>query len=102
MSHIHIPFFEKGNARTTLSTLFFRFFCPQAASLIARRSAPANTAVQEAGVWVLARACPRTVAAGVRRRTDSRVPAENPPAYVGGDPLPGLLGQPFNHLHYLS
>jgi len=38
-------------------------------------------------------ACPRTVPADVRSRPYSRVPAENPPPYIGGYPLSGLPGQ---------
>src|SRR5947207_13521141 len=40
--------------------------------------------------WAMAKACPETVAAEVRRRTHSRVSTENPPPYVGGYPLSRL------------
>jgi len=47
-------------------------------------------------------ACPGAVAADVRRRTCSRVPAENPPPYVGGYPLLGLLGQDLSWTHFFA
>jgi len=58
-----------------------------------RRRGRARWAAERSVRVSLFRACPGTVAADVRRRTCSRVPAENPPSYVGGYRLCGLLGQ---------